>query len=76
MSILKKAKLFFLTLIVLTAFSCNKDSSSQSQGDPTISIRLMDMPGDYEHVFIDVQDVMIKYNDDSEDESGWQSLAS
>lgn len=39
-----------------------------------ISVRLVDGPGDFEHVFIDVVDIMIKYNDDSDDDNGWQSL--
>jgi hypothetical protein len=34
----------------------------------------MDAPGDFDHVYIDVVDVMVKVNDASDDEDGWVSL--
>jgi hypothetical protein len=77
MKALKNFKLILLPLLILF-FNCNNDSSSTSEsgldGPAKISIRLVDEPGDFQHVFIDVVDVMIKYNDDSDDDNGWESI--
>ena len=68
-------QLALLTLTVITFFSCgNDDSSSTAEGTSQISIKLMDAPGDYDHVYIDVQDVMVKVNDASDDDESWVSL--
>lgn len=65
------AILFGLTLF----FSCNDDSTStDGSGTSNISIRLVDDPGDYDHVYVDVQDVMVKVNDDTTGDEGWESL--
>lgn len=65
------AVLFGLTLF----FSCNDDSSSVSEsGTSNISIRLVDGPGDFDHVYVEVIDVRVKVNDASEGEEGWVSL--
>lgn len=65
------AILFGLTLF----FSCNDDSNSENDsGMSNISIKLVDDPGDFDNVFIDVQDVMVKVNDDSDGDQGWVSL--
>ncbi|WP_242083309.1 DUF4382 domain-containing protein [Aestuariivivens sediminis] len=75
---MKKLKIFkfILPLLVLTfLFSC-KDSNSDGANSlaPTISVRLVDSPGDYEAVNVEIVDVMIKMDDDTEDEEGWMSL--
>ncbi|MGJ8591649.1 MAG: DUF4382 domain-containing protein [Aquaticitalea sp.] len=68
-------KVTLLTLISLAFLSCgDDDSSSLTQGNSSISIKLMDAPGDYEHVYIDVVDVMVKVNDAGTDDDSWQSL--
>ncbi len=68
-------KLTLLSMISLALLSCGEDdSSSPAQGSSQISVKLMDAPGDYEHVYIDVVDVMVKVNDASDDEGNWQSL--
>jgi hypothetical protein len=68
-------KFTLLSIISLAFLNCgNDDSSSPSQGNSRITVKLMDAPGDYDHVFIDVVDVMVKVNDASNDEGGWQSL--
>ena len=65
------AVLFGLTLF----FSCNNDSSSPSEsGTSNISIRLVDGPGDFDHVYVEVIDVRVKVNDPNEGEEGWVSL--
>lgn len=67
--------LTLLCIIALSFLNCgNDDSSSPAQGTSQISVKLMDAPGDYDHVFIDIVDVMVKVNDASNDDSGWQSL--
>lgn len=68
-------KLTLLSMISLAFLSCGKDdASSPAQGSSQISVKLMDAPGDFEHVYIDVVDVMVKVNDASDDEDSWQSL--
>lgn len=76
MDYLKNLKAFFLATIVIVFFGCNEnDTTSSTQGTSRISVKLMDDPGDYENVFIDVIDVMVKFDeDDNDDDSGWQSL--
>ena len=78
MHILHKLKFVFPLLVLLIMFSCNDDSDSGSEtiklGDPTISIRLVDAPGDYEAVNIEIIDVMIKMDSDNDDDNGWTSL--
>lgn len=70
--------LILLPLLLLLLFNCNNDSNSSSESelkaDPKISIRLVDEPGEFDNVFIEVIDVMIKYNDDSEDDNSWQTI--
>lgn len=69
-------KIFFLALIAITLFNCSDDDKSSengTQGTSNISVRLTDNPGDYDNVFIDVIDVMVKVNDDSTGDDGWQS---
>ncbi|PKQ45013.1 DUF4382 domain-containing protein [Confluentibacter flavum] len=70
-----KLKLVVLSLLLITFFSCDKESgNSPNASDPTISVRLVDSPGDFKAVNVEVVDVMIKMDDDSDDESGWISL--
>lgn len=63
-----------LPLLFLSFFVACNDSDSIKNGDPTISIRLVDAPGDYEAVNVEIVDVMIKMDDDVDDENGWISL--
>lgn len=76
MKITRKIQLLILSIIAVAFTGCNDDSDSNSNldGNSTISVKLMDAPGDYDHVYIDVVDVMVKVNDASNDDSGWQSL--
>lgn len=73
MKTFKNFKLILSSLLLISLFGCN-DSDSElnatSLEAPIISIRLVDTPGDFEEVNIEVIDVMIKMNDDN----GWQSL--
>lgn len=58
------------TLLFYSA--CNKTESSASGDKARLQVRLTDDPGDYDAVFIDVQDIRINYSTDTA--SGWQSL--
>ena len=76
MKLLKQIKIIAITLLMLFSFSCNNDSSNSETS--TISVKLMDDPGDYDNVFIEVLDVMVKMDEESEEDdeegSSWQSL--
>ncbi len=74
MKLTRKIQLFMLSMIAFAFVGCNDDSTSNTQETSTISVRLMDAPGDYDHVYIDVVDVMVKVNDASDDEGSWKSL--
>jgi hypothetical protein len=71
----KNLKLLILSLLLLTFYNCANDSnnSANPEGMARISIKLVDGPGDYDKVFVEVVDVMIKMNDDSEGDGGWVS---
>lgn len=72
---LEKLKMLLLTLVLVSFFACNKnDSSSVNPESPTISVRLVDAPGAYEAVNVEIVDVMIKMNDSGEGDEGWMSL--
>jgi len=73
MKTLKTLKLIFATLLIVTFIGCDNESNISEQGPSSISVRLQDMPGDYENVFVEIVDVMVKYDSD-EGENGWQSL--
>jgi hypothetical protein len=75
MKTLKRIKLVLPLLLIPVLFGCNSSESSETNAiAPTISIRLVDAPGDYEAVNIEIVDVMIKMNNDNDDDNGWLSL--
>ncbi|WP_240642443.1 DUF4382 domain-containing protein [Nonlabens xiamenensis] len=57
----------FLACVMLLGFtfSCSDDDNSAEPA--RMSVRLVDMPGDYENVFIDVQDVVVKYEGEDDE---------
>lgn len=63
-------------LVIFVAFSCSDSDNSDNSGTAKMSVKLVDEPGDYEHVFVEVVDVMVKYQNNSEndDDSGWESI--
>ena len=71
---LKTYLLFVIVPIVL--FNCNSETTSSSTSG--ITVKMVDNPGDFDNVFVEVVDVMVKYQSNEEenesDESGWQSL--
>jgi hypothetical protein len=61
-------KLSLITLLVIGFASCSSDDdSNNNEGNAKLAIRLTDAPGDYDAVFIDVQEVVIKYNGGQDD---------
>ncbi|KJD33943.1 hypothetical protein PK35_04195 [Tamlana nanhaiensis] len=75
MSILKSFKFIIPIIALAFFFSCDEnETSSISQGEPKISVKLVDGPGDFEAVNVEVVDVMVKMNDDSNSDEGWISL--
>lgn len=74
---LKRLNLFILSLLLLTFYNCANDSTgsiNQNDGSTHISIKLVDGPGNYDKVFVDVVDILIKMNDNSEGDNGWESV--
>ncbi|PZD79038.1 DUF4382 domain-containing protein [Mesonia sp. K7] len=67
---MKNLKLKSLAVLLIAAVgftSCSDDESPREQeGNAKMSVKLVDAPGDYEEVNIEVVDVMIKYNNDTE----------
>lgn len=78
MKILKTLKLFLPIFTLAFLVSCNdNDSNDINKAQPTISVRLVDAPGDYDAVNVEIVDVMIKMDDDGyedDDENGWIPL--
>jgi len=74
MKTLIRLKSLLLSLLMLSVFGCkDSESDKMSLDAPTISIKLVDSPGDFEEVNVNVVGVMIKM-DDSEDDNGWIDL--
>lgn len=71
---MKHFKLFFLAISTFLFIGCTDNNTTPiAQGTANISVKLMDEPGDYENVFIEVVDVKVKYESD-DTENGWISL--
>ncbi len=55
-------KLSLLAIVLLAFTACSDDDKNENQTS-RIMVHLTDAPGDYDAVFIDVQDVVVKYSD-------------
>lgn len=66
------SRLFMPVLALIFLASCSKTENSAAGGSARLQVYLTDDPGNYESVFIDVQDVRINYSGDST--QGWTSL--
>jgi|SRR5690554_800813 len=61
-------KLSLIALVFVGFASCSSDDDAiKSEGNAKLALRLTDAPGDYEAVYIDVKDVVIKYNGGQDD---------
>ena len=71
---LKRTKCLGLALIFAGLFivACNKDMDDNISSTSRLKITLADSPGDYEAVYVDIEDVMV-YSV-SEQDTGWISL--
>ena len=65
-----KTTIFYALLFALAFIAC--DSNDTNDGSARFQARLMDGPGDYEEVNIDIEGVSINYSNDDND--GWQEL--
>ncbi|MCX2836942.1 DUF4382 domain-containing protein [Salinimicrobium sp. MT39] len=67
--------LFFSALLSgLVSCSSDDDASGSDRGTARVAVELTDAPGDYKHVYVEVEDVMIKTITEGNDEEGWTSL--
>lgn len=71
---MKNIKFYVLSLLAITFVSvyfvsCDSDNDDAMQTS-AIKVRLVDAPGDYKEVNIDVRDIMIKNSTDTDDQ-GW-----
>ena len=74
---MKKYHLFLFLFALVSGFvSCSSDddSSGSNEDKARVAIKLTDAPGDYQNVFVEVEDVMIKTTAEGSDEDGWVSL--
>ncbi len=72
---LKLKSLLLATVIAFGFTSCSDDDTAE-EGTAQLTVRMTDAPGDYDHVWVDVQDVMIKTEAAvGEEEAEWESLA-
>ena len=67
--VIMKKLYFSFALLFFALLSC---SDSETDGSSRLQVRLMDGPGDYEEVNIDIEGVSINYSNDDND--GWQEL--
>lgn len=65
---------FLMAAIALTTFASCSDDDSQNDNNARIVVHMTDAPGDYDAVFVDVVDVMIKADANATDDAGWTSL--
>jgi hypothetical protein len=64
--------LFFAAVAATLLFSCSGDDDGNQSA--RVSVRMTDAPGDFDAVFVDVIDVMIKADAMATGEEGWTSL--
>lgn len=73
---MKKIKLStvgFFAMTVLGLFLTGCSNSGDSTGTSGVMVRLSDAPGDYKEVNVEVKDVLIKSNSNTDDQ-GWVSI--
>jgi len=63
---------FAMSLMGLVFIAC--ESNNDTSGTSNIVVRMADAPGNYDAVFVEVIDVMIKNTDDADDSKGWESI--
>ena len=72
---LRKFAGLLLAAVAFTSFtSCSDDDDNMNEDTARLMVRLTDAPGDFEAVFVDVEDVRIKTDASTGEEEGWTSL--
>jgi len=66
--------LFLVVFTGLALTSCSDDDDSATEGDARISVRMVDAPGDYDAVNIDVQEVRVQTGAEDDENEGWVAL--
>lgn len=66
--------LFFFALMSGLVSCSSDDDASGEEGTARVAVKLTDAPGDYKHVWVEVEDVMIKTTAEGSEEEGWTSL--
>ena len=56
-------------MFLLLVISCGDSDSSNTTETAKLSVMLVDDPGDYQNVFVEVIDVMVKYESGTNDEN-------
>ncbi|KQB43259.1 Starch-binding domain-like protein [Flavobacterium daejeonense] len=69
-----RPQLFFIIVFLATFFTACNDNDDSNQ-TARMMVRMTDAPGDYDAVYINVQDIKIKASTDTGEE-GWVSIAS
>lgn len=76
---MKKYQLFVMLFALTAGFvSCSKDdddSGSAEQGTAHVAVKLTDAPGDYEGVYVDVEEVMVNTTTEADAEAKWETIA-
>ncbi|HEY6142929.1 MAG TPA: DUF4382 domain-containing protein [Flavobacterium sp.] len=75
---MKKIKFYLLSFLAITFLifcfaGCDNNPDSDSMETSTLKVKMTDAPGDYKEVNIDVRDILIKNNSNSDDQ-GWVSI--
>lgn len=65
----KLLKISFIALLTVFFTSCSNDDDNNQEQSSRIMVSLTDAPGDYDNVYVDVQDVVVKYSDSEEEVS-------
>src|SRR5690606_12310453 len=61
-------KFSLIVLMFIGLVSCSSDDDSKTnEGNAKLAIKLTDAPGDYDAVYIDVKEVVVKYSGNEED---------
>lgn len=75
---MKKYNLFLLAILSFAGFTACSDDDSVNNNDEMahVSVMLTDAPGDYDEVWVEVEDVMVKMDveNENQDEEGWITL--
>lgn len=71
----KAGKLLMILMASLVLGACSELNEDRVNSNAQLQVRMTDAPGDYEAVFIEIEDVLIHRGDgESAGEAGWESV--